>query len=303
MGKCLSKTNNSVNKVRPTPTPDSGAKKKMRRRKNDTGLPKERYAIVEGRYDVKLPREKTCTINCSAFLPTGDIIFGDQDNKNIKLFNCNFDFMTCIEFPDPVQCLCASPNLPLIYAIFPDRIRQIHVDGVNMKKSGFIKTPGECRAMVVNKFDGKAISLYMPDDFGQVNLLTPGGSLQLELFADNTDQMLFIDPGPLVVTRNLTIAVADRAQQAVIGVQPDGQVQFRYKGIRTPTAIICDEQNYIYVAGPKMIHQLSEKGELVKLFLTKAEIGLAPMSLAYFPERKHLIVTGKGSKVTLFKLT
>ena len=233
MGKLLSKIKgtNSKSKRKPKPrvAPEEGEEPRktksgrMRRRRHDNGFPRERYAIVEGKYEVKLPHEKNCSINCSVFLPTGEIILGDEANNNIKLFSSSFEFMTSVNFSDPVQYLGASPNLPLIYAIFPDRVRQLHVDGVNMKKSGFIKMPGECRAMVVNRFDGKAVSLMMEGGYGQVNLLTPGGGLQLELFEDKNQKHLFKDPGPLVVTKNLTIAVADKGQKAVLGVNPQGE--------------------------------------------------------------------------------
>lgn len=261
-----------------------------------------RYAIPEGIYHVKLRGEKNCIINSAAFLPTGDIVMSDLINKKIKLFTCNFEFVTFIEFPLPVQYIASSPNLPLIYAAFPDRIRQIHVDGVHLKRSGFIKTPGNCRGIVINKFDGKAISLSMSEETGQVNLLTPGGNLQMELQEDTDGNHLFVRPESLVVTRDLNIIVADKGSKSVIGLHPDGEIMFRYKGIRYPSALMCDEQNNIYVAGPNNIHLLNEHGEFVKLFLTKAEIGFSPLSLCYNAKKKHLLATGKGGKVSLFKL-
>jgi hypothetical protein len=263
---------------------------------------KERHAIPEGTYNVKLRGEKHCIINSAAYLPTGDIVMSDMINMKIKLFTCNFQIVTFIEFPMSVQYLCASVNLPLVYAAFPDRIRQLHVDGISLKRSGFIKTPGYCRGVCLNKFEGKAITLSMDDDVGQVNLLTPGGNLQLEINADAKGEKVFIRPESITVTRDLNIVVADKGSNSVIGLHPDGEVMFIYKGIRVPSALVCDEQNYIYVAGPNSIHQLNDKGELVKLFLTKAEIGFSPLSLCYYAQKKHLLATGKGAKVTLFKM-
>lgn len=264
---------------------------------------KERYAIPEGKYNVKLRGEKNCIINSATYLQTGDIVMSDMINRKIKLFNCNFEFITCLEFSSAVQYLSASPNLPLIYAAFPDRIRQVHVDGCELKRSGFIKTPGTCRAICVNKYDGKAISMSLDEDTGQVNLLTPGGNLQAELLDDPDGQQLFIRPESLVVTRDLNLVVADKGTQSVLGLCPDGEVRFEYTGVRYPTALVCDERNYIYVAGPNNIHQLNENGELVKLFVSKAEIGFSPLSMSYNEEKKHLLVTGKGPRVTIFKLT
>lgn len=263
---------------------------------------RERYAIPEGKYHVQLHDEKACIINSAAFLPTGDIIMSDFINKKLKLFTCNFQLVAVLEFPTSVQYLSTSPNLPLIYAAFADRIRQVHVDGAQMKRSGYIKVPGQCRGICINKFDGKAVALSTSEDTGQVNLLTPGGNLQMELYEDNNGKGLFVRPESLIVTRDLNIVVADRGAKSVIGVRPDGEVIFVYKGVRYPTALACDEHNYLYVAGPNNIHQLSERGELVKLFLTKAEIGFSPLSLSYSPKKKHLLATGKGSKVALFKL-
>ncbi|KAL4233493.1 hypothetical protein ACF0H5_008174 [Mactra antiquata] len=264
---------------------------------------RERYAIPEGKYTVKLRGEKHCIINSATYLPTGDVVMSDMINRKLKLFNCNFQLISELEFQTAVQYISASPNLPLIYAAFPDRIRQVHVDGGELKRSGFIKTPGTCRAICVNKFDGKAISMSLDEDTGQVNLLTPGGNLQMELIEDPQGEQLFIRPESIVVTRDLNLVVADKGTQSVLGLQPDGEVLFEYTGIRYPTAIVCDERNYIYVAGPNNIHQLTENGDLIKLFVTKAEIGFSPLSLSYNEEKKHLLVTGKGPKVTLFKLT
>lgn len=276
--------------------------RKGNRVENGVGVRRERYAIPEGTYNVKLSGEKNCIINSAAFLPTGDIVMADMINMKIKLFTCTFQIVTFIEFPMPVQYLCASVNLPLIYAAFPDRIRQLHVDGISLKRSGFIKTPGYCRGISLNKFEGKAVTLSMSDDMGQVNLLTPGGNLQMELYEDFKGNNLFVRPESIVVTRDLNIVVADKGSNSVIGLHPDGEVIFVYKGIRIPTALVIDEQNHIYVAGPNSIHQLNEHGELVKLFLTKAEVGFSPLSLCYNPDKKHLLATGKGAKVSLFKM-
>lgn len=283
---------------------ESSAKNKVGPEKTPKGDGfKERFAIPEGTYNVKLPTEKFCSINSATYLPTGDIVLSDNINNKLKLFNCNFEYITCLELAEQADCVCASPNLPLVYATFPDRVRQIHVDGTTLKRSGFIKTPGLCRGMCVNRFDGKAISLSLNEDEGQVNLLTPGGNLQLEICEDDEGEQLFIQPEALVVTRDLNLVVADTGANAVIGVHPEGDVLFTYRGVRCPTSLVCDELNYIYVAGPNNVHQLNSNGELVKLFLSKAEIGFAPLSLCYNEEKKHLLATGKGSKVALFKLT
>lgn len=263
----------------------------------------ERFAIPEGSYNVKLSSEKFCSINSATYLPSGDIVMSDNVNNKLKLFNCNFEYISCLEISEQTDCICASPNLPLIYATFPDRVRQIHVDGDKLKRSGFIKTLGHCRGMCVNRFDGKAISMSLNEDEGQVNLLTPGGNLQLEIYEDDEGENLFIQPEALVVTRDLNLVVADTGANAVIGVHPDGEIMFTYRGVRCPSSIVCDELNYIYVAGPNNIHQLNSEGKLVKLFLTKAEIGFSPLCMCYNAEKKHLLVTGKGSKVALFKLT
>jgi hypothetical protein len=174
---------------------------------------------------------------------------------------------------------------------------------VQLKKSGFIKTEGNCRGICINKFDGKAITMSTSEDTGQVSLLTPGGNIQAELTEDPDGKTLFQRPESIVVTRDLNIVVADKGCNSVIALHPDGEVIFVYKGVRYPSAIVVDEQNYVYIAGPNNIHQVDEYGELVKLFITKAEIGFSPLSMAYNAEKKHLLTTGKGSKVSLFKLT
>ena len=263
----------------------------------------ERFAIPEGAFFVKLNDEKQCVINGSAFLPTGDIVLLDSHNRKIKMFTPTFHFVTFIDFPSTPLSLCASPNLPLVYVTFPDRVRQIHVDGGQLRRSGFIKTPGECRGMCVNKYEGKALALTLDYDVGQVNLLTPGGNLQLEITNDVNDKPIFLRPEQLVVSKNLVLVVADKQARCVVGLRSDGDVVFRYYGVRNPSALVCDEQEYIYIAGQNTVHQITEEGELVKIFLTKAEIGFAPLSLSYYRPKRLLLATGKGHRVTVFKLT
>jgi len=271
-------------------------------KKTESGFT-ERWGIKEGNYNVKLSNEKNCSINSATYLCTGDIVLSDNTNYKLKLFNCNFEYISCLDLAEPADCVCASPTLPLVYATFPDRVRQIHVDGEKLKRSGFIKTPGHCRGICVNKFDGKAISMSMEDDEGQINLLTPGGNVQLEISEDEDGEPLFVQPESLVVTHDLNVLVADMGANAVICVHPEGSVVFTYRGVRCPSSVVCDELNYIYVAGPNNIHQLNPQGELVKVFITKAEIGFAPLSLCYNEKKKHLLATGKGAKVALFKMT
>lgn len=68
MGNCIPVEQHLNNQV-------GTADGKMRKsRKCTSAGTKERYAIVDGKYDVKLPYEKKCTIKCAAFLPTGDVV-------------------------------------------------------------------------------------------------------------------------------------------------------------------------------------------------------------------------------------
>ena len=263
----------------------------------------ERWAVPEGKYSVKLYKEKSCFIQSAAFLPSGDIILADTFNNRLKLFDCFFQYLTHLDFPTTPQYVSCSHHYPLAYVTFPDRIRQIQVDNGILKRNGFVKISGICKGISVNRYDGKALSVKMSNTEGQVALLTPGGNIQQEIIKDDKGNNLFISPEYIAITKNLKIIISDKGSKSVIGLHNDGEVLFRYKGIRQPSGICCDEQGYIYVGCPVSIHQLNEEGELVKLFLSKVEIGFSPLSLSYCYRDNMMLVTGKGDRVSLFKLS
>ena len=227
----------------------------------------------------------------------------DAFNNRLKLFDCFFEYITHLNFRTTPQYVCCSQNYPVVYASFQDKVRQFHVEKGILVRSGFIKLNGICKGIGINRYDGKAISLSLSDTEGAVALLTPGGNIQEEFSQDSDGNNLFISPEYLTITKNLKIVVSDKGTQSVIGLHSDGEILFCYKGIRQPTGICCDEQGYIYVSCPFSIHQINEEGELVKLFLSKAEIGFSPLSLSYSLKDNLLLVTGKGDKVALFKLS
>lgn len=263
----------------------------------------ERWAVPEGKYSVKLDKEKSCCVTSAAFLPTGDIIVADTVNNRLKLFDCFFQYITHLEFWTTPQHVSCSQNYPVAYVTFPDRVRQFHVDKGILKRSGYVKVNGICKGISVNRYDGKALSLSLSDTEGTVALMTPGGNIQEEFNQDSDGNNLFISPEYLIITKNLKIIVSDKGTQSVVGLHSDGEVLFRYKGIRQPSGVCCDEQGYIYVGCPFSIHQLNEEGGLVKLFLSKAEIGFSPLSLSYSFKDNLLLITGKGDRVSLFKLS
>ena len=247
---------------------------------------------------------KISTFTSSAsFLPTGDIIVADTYNNRLKLFNCFFDYINHLTFRTAPQYVCCSQNYPVAYVSFQDKVRQFHVQNGILIRSGFIKLNGICKGIGINRYDGKAVSLSLSDTEGAVALLTPGGNIQEEFRQDSLGNNLFISPEYLTITKNLKIVVADKGTQSVLGLHSDGEILFRYKGVRQPTGICCDEQGYIYVGSPLSIHQINEQGELIKLFLSKAEIGFSPLCLSYSFKDNLLLVTGKGDKVSLFKLS
>ena len=263
----------------------------------------ERWVIPEGKYSVKLDKEKFCHVTSAAFLPTGDIVVIDTVNKKLKLFDCFFEYITHLTFRTAPQHVSCSHYYPYAYVTFPDRVRQIHVDNGILKRCGYIKTDGICKGISVNRYDGKVLSLIKSDTKGEVALLTPGGNIQQEINEDTNGNNLFISPEYITITKNLKIIVSDKGTQSVVGLHSDGEILFRYKGIRQPTGVCSDEQGYIYVGCPFSVHQLNEEGELVKLFLSKAEIGFSPHCLSYSFKDNLLLVTGKGDKVSMFKLT
>ena len=267
---------------------------------NDVG---ERWVVPEGKYSVKLFKEKSCHITSAAFLPNGDIIVADSFNNRLKLFDGFFRYITHLDFRTPPQHVSCSHHYNLAYVTFSEKIQQLHVDKGILKRSGSVKINGVCKGICVNRYDGKALSVYRSETEGQVALLTPGGNIQQEITEDEDGSKIFMNPEYITITRNLKIVVSDKGAGAVIGLHSDGEVLFRYKGARQPAGVCCDEQGYIYVACPVSIHQLNEEGALVKLFLSKAEIGFSPLSLSYSYRDNMILVTGKGDRVSLFKIT
>ena len=242
-------------------------------------------------------------VSSASFLPTGDIIVVDMYNNRLKLFNCFFEYINHLTFRTAPQYVCCSQNYPVAYVSFQDKVRQFHVQNGILIRSGFIKLNGICKGIGINRYDGKAVSLSLSDMEGAVALLTPGGNIQEEFRRDSLGKNLFISPEYLTITKNLKIVVADKGTQSVLGLHSDGEILFRYKGVRQPTGICCDEQGYIYVGSQLSIHQINEQGELIKLFLSKAEIGFSPLCLSYSFKDNLLLVTGKGDRVSLFKLS
>lgn len=262
---------------------------------------KKRHAIPQGAFGIKiLDDEHDCNVTGAAFLPNGYVFLVDQANKKLKVFDKKYKFVSSAQMPSNPLAVCSIPQQLYAYVTFPasSRIRQIEVLKDDMIRTDTIQTISKCTAITSNKFGGLAVSVNIIGNQWQIHLMNSSGKIQKRILGEN----LFLNPEHLAITNDLNLIVSDRGNNTVFHITPDGYVIFAYKEIKGPLDCFVDKIGYIYVAGPERIHQLNEHGDRVQYLVSKADIGFAPMSLAYRETDDTVLVAGRSDKVKLYSL-
>lgn len=263
---------------------------------------KPRFANPVGSFVVRIADDQeVCDITGVAFLPSGDVFLVDLANKKLKLFDKkSFKFKTSSQVPSVPQDVCGIPNGSHMYVTFPNacRIRQIGVYGNDLQRASTIQTVSKCTAIDSNKYGGLAVAVNTVGNQWQIHLMNASGKLQKRVHGES----LFLSPDHIAVTRDLNLLVSDRGNNTVFHITPEGYVIFTYKKLKSPLGVFVDKKGYIYVAGPERIHQLNERGETVQYLLSKAEIGFAPVTVAYREKDELIFVAGKSDHIKVYAL-
>ena len=271
---------------------------------------KKVYQRVGKRFTIKLnddPRD--CTISGSGFLPNGNLVLTDFDNRRLKLFDENLKNLSHLDLKVNPQNMSTRTQDFEVYITFNDSFQNgilvVSIKGDNsMLVTSTINMKGLVYGISSNN-GGLAVMVNNPSGW-QIHLITLTGSLKAKVIPESDGKSIFVRPDYLKVTKESKLLVSDRGNNSVYCFNARGKILFQNSRLRQPMGIALDNADsgiHIFVASPGMIHQLSTSGDRIGALMSQDEIGFPPICLCYDEDDSLLVVAGQSNYMMAYRLT
>ena len=271
---------------------------------------KKVYQRVGKRFKIKLNDDlRDCTISGSGFLPNGNLVLTDFDNRRVKLFDENLKNLSHLDLKVYPQNLCTRAQDFEVYITFNDSFQNgilvVSIKGDNsMSVTRTINMKGLVYGISSNN-GGLAVMVNNPSGW-QIHLITLTGSLKAKVIPESNGKSIFVRPDYLKVTKDSKLLVSDRGNNSVYCFNARGKLLFQNSRLRQPMGIALDNADsgvHIFVASPGMIHQLSPSGDRIGALMSQDEIGFPPICLCYDEDDSLLVVAGQSNYMMAYRLT
>ena len=284
------------------------------RKQNSTDKPravtKKVYQRVGKKFSIKLKDDpRDCTISGSGFLPNGNLVLADFDNKRLKLFDENLKNLSHLDLKVHPQNMCTRTQDFEAYVTYNDNFQNgilvVSINGDNsMSVIRTIKIKDLCYGISSNN-GGLAVMVNNPSGW-QIHLITLTGNLKAKVIPESGGKSMFVRPDYLRVTRDLKLLVSDRGNNSIFCFNSRGKLLFHNSRLRQPMGIALDNADnggHIFVASPGMVHQLDPSGDRIGALMSQDEIGFPPICLCYDEDDSLLVVAGQSNYMMAYRLT
>ena len=260
-------------------------------------------------FPVKLTNDEAdCSISGSAFLPNGNIVLADFNNKRLKLFDVNLKNLSYVDLKVSPQNLCTRQQESEVYVTFNDSsnfqhgIKVVTVNEDNaMTVVRVIKLSDPCYGISSNN-GGLAVVVNTSDGW-QIHLVTLKGVLKACVKPESGSKKLLIRPDHIAIAKDLRLLISDRGNNSVFCFNTNGDLIFQYSRLRQPMGMALDSQGSIFVACPGMVQQINMGGERIASLMGQEDTGFPPICLSYDEDDSLLVVAGQSNFMVAYKLT
>lgn len=192
-------------------------------------------------------------------------------DKYMKLYSDKGELLQSIKSDHKPVAIAVTKSYDLVYA---DDYRNVNIIEVNQIKK-VIKLK-EWKALDICSTLSGDLLVIMNDGKNSSKVVRYFGSTEKQTIQFNDDGQSLYSPGEkkcLIENRNLDICVADLDAHAVVAVNQDGKLRYRYTGQTAsersfdPNGIATDSQSRVLIATDKnhYIHVLDQEGQFLSL--------------------------------------
>lgn len=260
---------------------------------------KRKKAIPVGGHSVRIPGDKTtCHVTGSKILNDGRIILADHNNKSIKLFNKNCNYIHHIALPSRPNDIVVIGENEIATSLIDESAIQIISVNDKLCPSRRIATAYPYYGLAFSDQQQFYGTTTMEDGTGEIHAMDISGIL-LGSIKKIAEQIDLIRPTAIYIDKSQLLYVNDLGRNSVfcldisLGVSEYRHV-FTYtdRNLELRSGIAVDTEGYVYISSGNMtVHQISFNGIKVHEILTSADgLGL-PHCLAFSARDDHLLVS------------
>ena len=269
-------------------------------------LPPRQKAQKVGDFPVRIKSDKMkCSITGSVFLGDGTLVLSDYNNKKIKLFDSELEFVSALKLDFFPRSMCARPAEFELFVTFKSAVinaiqvikvedeRMILLRKINLTEVPFgVSGNNEGLAVTVRTFSG-----------WEIHLINLKGKILRKIIHEIEDKDMLISPHNIFVTKQLKIFVSDRGSNKVHGFSSLGDLECTAEGIRDPKGLCSNLKGSLYVTSPSGMHQVSDGGHKVGTIINRKQIGFHPSNVCYDEEDRLLVLTGDADIMAAFQIS
>lgn len=245
-----------------------------------------------GRKEIMLPSDATlCCVTGSTFLPNGRLVLVDNHNKNLKLYNGDFEFLSLINLVERPWNVTHCYKTVVAVSYPYDNSIELITTGVDMKVESKIQTDRSCHGMAFHKVEKWLYIACGQGTDAQIQAYSLDGFLRKVIIPKPG---VFEEPCYVAISADNSKLFVSDLENGVVGFHTksgDLICQYRDPKIKRYWDIKLDDDGraYVITTDPDCIYVLmgDHNGQLV----TEFRVGNRPCSLSYNPIKKALVVT------------
>ena len=246
-----------------------------------------------GTIDAEVQSDGNRPLICgSVFMPTGEMVICDGNNKKIKLLSKTFVLMNTIELVGKPWDIAATGDEEAVVTLPYYRTLQFIQVFPKLQKGHAIALEKECRGVAVSEG-----CIYVLFAEGEISVLRKNGELIKSICQQQNDTHPFLCPYYLSVSKKGNLYIS--CYGALNCVSPDGRTLYCYKDKRLSYGygLYLDDDDNALVCGcyDNNMHLVGRDGRKLKIYLSK-ENGLNKPHTVCFREKDNVLIVGGETK-------
>ena len=236
-------------------------------------------------------------ISGSMFLPSGELVICDHNNKKIKLLSKSFVHMNTLEVIGKPWDIAATIEDEAVVTLPYNMALQFIQLFPKLQKGHTAALGKECRG--VDTSDGY---IYVSFVEGEISVFSKAGEMIRSICQQQNKTHPFLCPYYLAVSKKGNIYIS--CYGALNCVSPDGTTIYCYKdkSLSYGYGLVLDDAGNVLVCGcyDNNIHLVGRDGKRLKIYLSKENNITKPHTVCFREKDNILIVGGETKDKLLF---
>ena len=266
---------------------------------NETGKAVGEMTVISTtQNDVRIPADTTDPlISGSAFMPSGELVLCDHNNRNLKVLKVDLRLKENITLPSPPWDLSVM-NKDEVVITLPDINYLLFVTVYPTLQCGSsIQFDQPCRSVQVNGND-----IYVLFDTGKIRIIDRAGTQRKNIYS----RFIFSSCLSCVdISSTGMLCVSEHTTQTIRGFHTGGEI-YNYTDplLQSPLGVYIDGHQNVLACGfsSNNIHVIDKSGKQIKILLSANDGVSEPYALSFRQSDDTLVVAGGGMKLLVCKM-